>query len=471
MSESQSALITYDPRNVHLPDYGLTSGELGAIAGQVEAARSAALADLELLRAGRATESDRQPLDAGFIDLPDRLLLDYEVNPETSEVGKLLRVADQLAADIDTLVVVGIGGSYMGTRSLFEACCHPHYNELTRDERGQRPRLYFAGYNVDNDTTQGLLDLLRKSRFDADPRSRWGIIVVSKSGSTLEPAIAYRQLFTLLRDVSPDWARRLVVPITGPDSRLHRLAQKTLETDTFFIPDDVGGRFSIFTACGLLPAAAIGIDVVKLLQGARAMNQRFRSGPLGSNPVLDYTGVCHLLEQHRGLHSRVLSLWKQGLEAVGLWYDQLLSESLGKAELGATPITVVNTRDLHSRGQQHQEGRRDKLITNLIVREGRRDPLTVGHSEHNEDQLNEIGDKTLPEVMNAANAGTTRAYRDGARPTADIVLPDAGAYSLGQLYQMFMLATAVEGYLLGINPYGQPGVEAYKKHMKSALGE
>jgi glucose-6-phosphate isomerase len=462
--------IIYDPANAFLPNQGIDRDVLTQFSPELEHAREQMLADLNLLRTGHAGAAEKQPLDAGFIDLPERLLEEHVRNPRTSEIARIKTTADSLARDIDRLVVIGIGGSYMGTRSLFEACCHPHYNELTRVERHHRPRLYFSGFNIDNDTTTGLLDVLRRG----DPArvdDRWGLIVVSKSGSTLEPAIAFRQLFNELRrqTANTQWSRKLVVPITGKDSRLHQLGQEALETETFFIPNDIGGRFSIFTACGLLPAAVLGIDIVQLLEGAKAMTDLFRNSLPGENAVLDYTAVCHLFEEKGSATIRVLSFWKQGLEALGFWYDQLLSESLGKAGRGATPITGVNTRDLHSRGQQHQEGRRDKLITNVIVQRPLTDPLLVGSSDYNQDGLNAIATKALPEVMKAAIDGTNRAYFEDERPTADIRLANSREHSLGQLYQMFMLATVLEGYVLGINPYGQPGVEAYKRHMKEEL--
>ncbi len=176
------------------------------------------------------------------------------------------------------------------------------------------------------------------------------------------------------------------------------------------------------------------------------------------------------MEELGNARIRVLSAWSKSLESLGLWYDQLLAESLGKREQGATPLTVVNTRDLHSRAQQHQEGRRDKMITNLIVDRCRRDGLPVGTSVFDQDGLNAIGDKTVPEIMSAAIAGTNQAYRDDGRPTADLHLPALDEATMGQLMQMFMLATVVEGRLMGVNPYGQPGVEAYKRHMKNNLG-
>jgi glucose-6-phosphate isomerase len=266
------------------------------------------------------------------------------------------------------------------------------------------------------------------------------------------------------------------VPVTGQSGRLFDLAGALGCKDLFDIPDGVGGRFSIFTAVGLLPASILGIDIVRLLEGAAAMNERFRTAPAftnrlqpGENPVLDYVGVCHLMEEQRGATIRVLSTWGKGLEAAGMWYDQLLSESLGKQGRGATPVTVVNTRDLHSRGQQHQEGRRDKLITNVIAETVRRDRLAIEQSELDQDKLNDLAGKTLPDIMAAAIAGTNQAYAEDGRPTADLRLYGLDEFSMGQFFQMMMLATVVEGRMLGINPYGQPGVEAYKRHMQANL--
>jgi glucose-6-phosphate isomerase len=213
----------------------------------------------------------------------------------------------------------------------------------------------------------------------------------------------------------------------------------------------------------------MGVDVVKLLEGASAMNDHFRLASPGENTVLDYVAVNHLAERNLGCQTRILSAWSNALESTGLWYDQLLAESLGKQELGALPLTVVNTRDLHSRAQQHQEGRRDKLVNNLIVDQYRHDPLPVGRTGWNQDGLDDLAERTLPELMAAAIRGTNDAYQEVGRPTTDLHLPAANEASLGQLFQMLMLATVVEGRLLGINPYGQPGVEAYKLHMNRYL--
>ena len=172
-------------------------------------------------------------------------------------------------------------------------------------------------------------------------------------------------------------------------------------------------------------------------------------------------------EMHKPI--RVLAIWSKKLEALGLWYDQLLAESLGKQGRGPTPLTAVETRDLHSRGQQHQEGTRDKVINNLRVKAPRGQPIPVGMADHNEDDLNSFSRRTLPEIMDAALQGTNQAYAEVARPTADIIVPTLSEHTMGQLLQMLMLATVVEGRLLNINPYGQPGVEAYKRNMNRIL--
>jgi glucose-6-phosphate isomerase len=473
--ESKFPLLSYDPAGAMLDKTGISHEDLTRLAPRLEVARRETLLDLDLWHQHRPVPPEKQPLDAAFMDLPDRILAEYRTNKgqrQASELGHILGTAKRIREAVDRVIILGIGGSYMGARALFEACCHPYHNEQSRGERGERPRIFFDGNNVDNDATQGLLDLLGHGTPAKTIDQRWAIIVISKSGGTLETAVAFRLYHDALRKACGGDARQvadLLVPVTGDRGRLHELAKALGCPDVFSIPDGVGGRFSVLSAVGLLPAAVMGLDVVKLLEGAVAMNKHFRTAPPEQNIVLQFVGVCHLMETLRGATIRVLSTWGKGLEAVGLWYDQLLAESLGKQERGATPLTVVNTRDLHSRGQQHQEGRRDKLITNLVVDQVRRDRLRVGRSDFEQDKLNELADKTLPDIMAAAIAGTNEAYREAGRPTADIHLPRQDEHSLGQLFQMLMLATVVEGRLIGINPYGQPGVEAYKKHMNSKL--
>ena len=464
--------IRYDPAASLVPGTGLDEHRLADFAPQLEAARREVLDDVELWRRGGAVPDEKKPLDAGFVDLPEKMLDAFRRDGAQSELGRIRTVADRLAGEVDRVVVLGIGGSYMGSRALMEACCHPYHNELSRQKRGGRPRLYFEGNSVDNDFWQGLLDLLPKAHEARGPEQRWAIVVESKSGSTLETAVALRRFLAALEtSLGGEQSRlaELVVPVTGTDGRLHQLAGSLECRDVFAFPDGVGGRYSVLTAIGLLPAAILGLDVVGLLEGAADMNERFRTAQLGENPVLDYTGVAHLMEAQRGATIRVLAAWSKGLEAVGLWYDQLLAESLGKEGQGATPLSTVNTRDLHSRHQQHQQGREDKLITNLLIDDVCREPLSVGRRARDEDGLNELAETTVPQIMAAAFEGTNQALADDHRPTADLHLPRLDEPSLGQLLQMLMLATVMEGRLKGINPYGQPGVEAYKRYMNARL--
>ena len=466
--------IRYDPAAVFAAGT-VSRPAVDALAGRLEAALAESLADLDRWRQGGAKPGES--LDPAFIDLPDRLLADYGTTRLESELFAILQTARRIREAVDRVIVLGIGGSYMGTRALFEACCNPCHNELPRGERGGRPRLSFEGFTMDNDSAQGLLDLVApagKPRSD-DLLDRWAVLVVSKSGGTLETAVATRLFLAALLDaVGGDVARlaQAVVPVTGKAGRLAELAKAIGCPDVFDIPDGVGGRFSVFTAVGLLPASIVGIDVVRLLEGAAAMNRRFREAPVADNPVLQYVAVSHLAEVEAGATIRVLSSWSNRLEAVGLWYDQLLSESLGKAGQGATPLTAVTTRDLHSRGQQHQDGRRDKLITNLVVGEPRRDRLALpklGSYGADQDKLDDLVGTTWPEMLAAAVAGTNEAYAGAKRPTADILLPRIDEHVVGQLLQMLMLATVVEGRLVGTNPYGQPGVEDYKRLMMARL--
>jgi len=464
--------ISYDPRGVLLPEHGLTQDDLDTLSPNLDAARSEVLADADLWQSGDEIPAVKQPLDAGYQLLPDRLLAELQEKADDSEISRIKQTAAGLASKVDQVLVLGIGGSYMGARAILEACCHPFYNQLPRSARNGNPRLHFAGNNVDNDFTQGLFDLLKRGEVAQEIEDRWGIAVISKSGGTLETAVAFRQFLKLLEASlgnDSDKVGQFVVPVTGTSGKLFDLSAALGCQDVFPVPDGVGGRFSVLSAVGLLPAALMGLDITKLLEGAAAMNEHFRTAPIGENVVLDYVGVCHAMETIRGCDIRILSTWGSRLEALGLWYDQLLAESLGKHERGAMPLTVVNTRDLHSRGQQHQEGTRDKLITNLIVDQADRGPVPVGTSENNQDQLNELADKTLPDILSAAIQGTNQAYREDNRPTADLHLPQLNEFVLGQVFQMFMLATSVEGRLVGTNPYGQPGVEGYKKNMNAIL--
>ena len=448
----------------------LIGKQLPLLADGLQAARDEAFADVELLRSGGEVPNNKQPLDSGFIDLPQRLLAG-----EDGLLESMQSTAKTFGEKIDRMVVLGIGGSYMGLRALHEALCDPYHNELERSARGNVPKLYFEGNNLDNDTLSSLLSLLKNQCTNPEELlERWGIVVISKSGGTLETAAAFRIFRQALEEyygADSDLAKELVIPVTGETGKLRDLSNSIGYEATFPIPDGVGGRFSVFTAVGLFPATVLGIDIKEMLQGAADITEVCRTKPLGENPVLDYVAACHLLERDHAMDMRVLSTWGNRLEAAGLWYDQLLAESLGKHERGATPLTVVNTRDLHSRGQQHQEGKRDRVINNLTVGSVGTDAISLPEMAANQDQdlLNRIAGKTIPELLQAAISGTNKAYTDDKRQTTDMELPQLDAYGMGQLLQMLMLATTIEGRLIGINPYGQPGVEAYKNNMGEIL--
>jgi glucose-6-phosphate isomerase len=419
--------------------------------------------------------AELQPLDAGFIDLPQRTLEEHRRKGEASVLGQVLAQGKRLREEADRVVVLGVGGSSLGARLLFEALRSTYHNELPLETRMGVPRIYFEGNHLDNDALQDLIDLLQNCCVDPNlQEERWGMIVISKSGTTLETVVANR---VLRREAAEYYGsgserrRHLFLPITGASSQFRDLfkAEGYSDAEIFTIPDNVGGRYSVFTPAGLLPATVMGLDVRALLLGAAAMTKRFLDEPFERNPVLQYAGVNYLLAEEFGKPIRVLAVWSKKLEALGLWYDQLLAESLGKHSRGPTPLTAVETRDLHSRGQQHQEGTRDRVINNLVLKTPRQVPIAIGMADRNEDNLNALSRKTLPELSHAAREGANRAYREAARPTADLLLPALSEHTMGQLLQLLMLATVVEGRLMGINPYSQPGVEAYKRHMMASL--
>ncbi|MEE3370990.1 MAG: glucose-6-phosphate isomerase [Planctomycetota bacterium] len=450
-----------------------TSQEGRDLQAALESVRTEVLVeDQQMLVGTTETPSEKQPLDAAFVDLPERQLDDYRNRGSTSEVGRIFASAAAMRERLDAVVLLGIGGSYMGPRALMDVLCHPYHNERSRAARGGAPRMYFAGNNLDNDAIQGLLRLLEDGAETASSRCDWGIVAVSKSGGTIETACALRVFLEALYRHSGRESQQMIERlriVTGPRGRLRVMSQALGCEDVFDIPDGVGGRFSIFTPVGLLPAAILGIDVVRLLEGAAAMNAHFRESEAGENVVLEYVRSLYSLNGMRACDIRVLNVWSDALESVGLWHDQLLAESLGKQEKGATPLTVVNTRDLHSRAQQHQEGQRDKIHVNLVVQAARTPALQIDPSDLVDDGLDDLVGLGFPDIMAAAIEGTKQAYREDHRSTIDVKLPTLDAHVMGQLFQMLMLATVVEGRLLKINPYGQPGVEAYKRNMTQLL--
>ena len=394
----------------------------------------------------------------GFLDLPFQ---------GEDVLAAIQASADRLASLGDSHVVMGIGGSYLGARALIEALTNPYRNELPRDARNGRPKIYWEGNNVDPDSMSALLGLLPTSRPSGVERA-YTLNVISKSGTTLETAVGFRIFHERTRQVyGTEYPSYIVATTDGSKGKLRDLANRE-GFETFVIPDDVGGRYSVLTPVGLLPAAVAGIDIRELMAGARFMAERCRTADLHQNPAYLYAAL-QFLAAKKGYDLSLMAAWSKRLEFFGFWYDQLAAESLGKEEQGRVPITSVNTRDLHARGQQIQEGERNTLVTNLLVEKPSQD-VEVPFVESDPDGLNYVAGKTLSEVTHKALEGTVYAYAREGRPSMTVHIPELNAFTMGQLIFLFELATVAEGYLMGINPLDQPGVEAYKRFMFANLG-
>jgi len=446
-------------------------GRLKELIPRLMQCRSQVAAEREM----RNVPPEMQPLDAAFLDLPQATLDNHRRKGDASDLGRVLSLATHLREQVDRVVFLAVSDSALGSRALFEALCSRYHNELPPETRLGVPRIYFEGDNADNDALQNLLDLLQITCVDPDQREeRWAVVAIDKTGDALEPGAAlrvFRREANEYYGLRSEWLTQLFATVTGGASKLHNLFEAHGHDDSSIltIPDNVGARFSVFTAAGLLPAAIMGLDVRALLLGAATMTKRFLEEPFERNPILQFAGINYLMAEEYHKPLRVLSVWSKKLEAVGQWYDQLVAQSLGKQGRGPTPLTLVGTRDLHARGQHHQEGPRDRIINNLIVKNPKAVPILVQMADHNEDDLNQYNRKGMPDILNATLRGVNQAYHDVARPTADLVLPTLSEHTMGQLLQLLMLATVVEGRLMGVNPYGQSGVEAYKRHVREFL--
>lgn len=454
-------------RHVHL----LPPARLKAIAQQVMQVRSQVATEREL----QQPPPEMKPLEAGFIDLPQKLLDQHRRKGDASDLGKIINKASRLRELVDRTIILGVGGAYLGARALFDGLVHTYHNELPAKSRLNVPRIYFEGNHSDNDAVQDLLELLENTCVDPEIRDeRWSIIVISKAGDALETMVTHRVLrgeCTKYYGPSSELLRDVIVPITGPTGKLRELSKSYgySEDDILAIPENIGERFAVFTAAGLLPAAVMGLDVRAMLLGAASMTRRFLEEPFERNPVLQYAAVNHLMAEEHGKPIRIMAMWSKKLEGVGHWYDALVAESLGKHGRGPTPMTLVQTRDLYARGQLHQEGPRDKMINHVIIKALRTPPVNLGMNDHNQDELNALNRKGFPDIMAAAHRGSNQAYVDVGRPTAEISLPVLSEHTMGQLLQFLMLATVVEARLMGVNPYSELGLEPYKRNMKQAL--
>lgn len=376
------------------------------------------------------------------------------------ELERITRLASEWKEEIDLLVVVGIGGSYLGAKCVIEALSHT-FSHLIMP--GQYPLVLFAGQNLSEDYMVDLLELL--------DHMSYGIVVISKSGTTTEPAIAFRILKNHLEEREGiETARKRIIVITDRSKGALRQMAGKEGYITFVIPDDVGGRYSVLTPVGLIPIAMAGFDIKNLVKGAQRMEEL--TGPdtaFPHNPAARYAAARNALYR-KGKTTEILVNYQPRLHFFSEWWKQLFGESEGKEGKGIFPASVDFTTDLHSLGQYIQEGLRNIFETVISVKEPE-NKLLIPRDKENLDQLNYLAGKRIDEVNKMAEMGTLIAHIDGGVPNIRIEIERISEYSLGQLIYFFEKACAVSGYALGVNPFDQPGVEAYKKNMFALLGK
>ena len=389
----------------------------------------------------------------GWIDLP--------VNYDKEEFARIKKAAEKIRNDSDILFVIGIGGSYLGARAAIDFVKHSFYNDLPKEKR-KAPQIYYVGNSMSGAYIEELIDLIGDKDFSVN--------VISKSGTTTEAAVAFRVFRELTeKKYGKEGAAKRIYSTTDKA----RGALKTLSDEEgyecFVIPDDVGGRFSVLTAVGLLPIAASGADVDKLMEGAAHLREICLNNDFSENPALRYAAIRNILYR-KGKSVEILANYEPSLHFISEWWKQLYGESEGKDQKGIFPASVDLTTDLHSMGQFIQDGSRLMYETVLVVEKPRRD-FTLKSAENDIDGLNYLSGKTMDYVNKCAMKGTIAAHVDGNVPTLLIEIPEQTEYHLGELFYFFEFAVGVSGYMLGINPFDQPGVEFYKANMFRLLGK
>jgi len=388
----------------------------------------------------------------GWMTLPN----DYD----REEFGRIQAAAKRIQAQSEVLIVIGIGGSYLGAKAAIEFLTHSFYNNLSAAQRGT-PEIHFAGINISGTYLTHLMELIGDRDFS--------INMISKSGTTTEPAIAFRILKQkLVEKYGAAEARTRIYATTDRERGALKKLSNQEGYETFVVPDDVGGRFSVLTAVGLLPIAAAGADIEAMMKGAQAAIKDSQA-PFADNACLQYVAFRNLLYRD-GKYIEMLINYEPRLQYIAEWWKQLYGESEGKEGKGIFPASANFTADLHSLGQYIQEGHRHLFETLIQIEQPELD-LTIEADEQNLDGLNYLAGKTLDFVNKKAAEGTLMAHTDGGVPNLIITLPEANAYQLGYLFYFFEKACAISGYVLGVNPFDQPGVEAYKRNMFRLLGK
>ncbi|RGU90444.1 glucose-6-phosphate isomerase [Clostridium sp. AF15-17LB] len=389
----------------------------------------------------------------GWIDLP----VDYD----KEEFARIKKAAERIQSDSEVLLVIGIGGSYLGARAAIEFLRHNFYNMVSKEVR-KTPEIYYVGNSISSTYLKHLIDVIGERDFSVN--------IISKSGTTTEPAIAFRIFKEMLekRYGKAEAGKRIYATTDKARGALKNLADEE-GYDTFVVPDDVGGRFSVLTAVGLLPIAVSGADIDKLMEGAASGRKMALEAPFEENDAMLYAAVRNILHR-KGKMVEILANYEPSLHYVSEWWKQLYGESEGKDQKGIFPASVDLTTDLHSMGQFIQDGSRIMYETVLNVEESAEE-IILQEEPVDLDGLNYLAGKDVDFVNKSAMNGTILAHTDGNVPNLMVNIPKQDEFSLGQLFYFFEFACGVSGYILGVNPFNQPGVESYKKNMFALLGK
>ena len=429
----------------------LDTSKLGKFISEEELVNFKALAETarQTLLSGSGAGNDY----IGWIDLP--------VNYDKDEFARIKKTAAKIQSDSEVLVVVGIGGSYLGARAAIEFLTNSFYNCMTKDAR-KCPQVFFAGNSISSKYLHDLLNVIGDRDFSVN--------IISKSGTTTEPAIAFRVLKEKLIEKygKEGAAKRIYATTDRAKGALKKLADEE-GYEEFVVPDDVGGRFSVLTAVGLLPIAAAGCDIDALMQGAADMRKLCKETAYEKNDAMRYAVLRNILHR-KGKMAEILANYEPSCHYVSEWWKQLFGESEGKNQRGIFPAAVDLTTDLHSMGQFIQDGSRIMMETVLDINESP-EQIELKEEAVDTDGMNYLKGKTVDFVNKSAMNGTLLAHTDGNVPCMKINIPAQDAYSLGQLFYFFEFACGVSGYILGVNPFNQPGVESYKKNMFALLGK
>ena len=389
----------------------------------------------------------------GWIDLP--------VNYDKEEFSRIKKAAEKIQGDSEVLLVIGIGGSYLGARAAIEFLRHSFYNIVDKSVR-KTPEIYFVGNSISSTYIRHLMDVIGDRDFS--------INMISKSGTTTEPAIAFRVFKEMLEKKygKKEAASRIYATTDRAKGALKKVADKE-GYETFVVPDDVGGRFSVLTAVGLLPIAVSGADIDKLMEGAASGREMALNAPFEENDAVKYAALRNIMLR-KGKGVEILANYEPAVHYVSEWWKQLYGESEGKDQRGIFPASVDLTTDLHSMGQFIQDGARIMFETVINV-ETSREEIILNEEPVDLDGLNYLAGKSVDFVNKSAMNGTILAHTDGQVPNFMVNVPEVNEYYLGQLFYFFEFACGVSGYMLGVNPFNQPGVESYKKNMFALLGK